>query len=430
VTSEICLLNRYAAVLAADSATTVSQWDPQSGKKVERYFKGSNKIFQLSVRHPVGLMIYATSTLNGLPWEIITKEFRAHLKDTPHQSVEEYGQAFFDFIRANRAIWPQAHLDEQALDYAVLPAAGIVWAAEADQAVKNAATDAAKIVEVRRVFDEKRVALAGQALPPVFDAVGVGAAKVAHSAELSAKIEEFLKVVKLPNDLTPGELADFALDAVFKTYTDVLSDELTGIVVAGFGEKEFFPSYKEFHCYGFLFDRLIVTNGDSRTISHQVSADIKGFAQTSMVDTFELGVSYDVFASARRHAVTAFRDLADRISNEVGIAAIPNLEKHTNEVLKDHTAKWMQDARNTHRSPLHRVIGSLPINEMAQLAESLISLQSLKEKVTKPSESVGGPIDVAVITRAEGLVWVKRKYYFDPDINPRFFQRQRRIYEG
>lgn len=66
---------------------------------------------------------------------------------------------------------------------------------------------------------------------------------------------------------------------------------------------------------------------------------------------------------------------------------------------------------------------------MAELAETLIALQSLKEKVTRPSETVGGPVDVAVITRSEGLVWVKRKHYFSPDLNPSFFLRQRLQHE-
>jgi hypothetical protein len=75
------------------------------------------------------------------------------------------------------------------------------------------------------------------------------------------------------------------------------------------------------------------------------------------------------------------------------------------------------------------VLGSLPVDEMAELAETLISLQSLKEKVTKPSETVGGPIDVAVITRSEGLVWIKRKHFFDPSLNSRYMQRQAATYK-
>ena len=50
-------------------------------------------------------------------------------------------------------------------------------------------------------------------------------------------------------------------------------------------------------------------------------------------------------------------------------------------------------------------------------------LESLKEKVTRGTQSVGGPIDVAVITKAEGLVWLKRKLYFDAGLNHRYMSR-------
>ncbi len=38
-------------------------------------------------------------------------------------------------------------------------------------------------------------------------------------------------------------------------------------------------------------------------------------------------------------------------------------------------------------------------------------------------ETVGGPIDVAVITKGDGFVWVKRKHYFSPEYNPRVIAR-------
>jgi hypothetical protein len=53
----------------------------------------------------------------------------------------------------------------------------------------------------------------------------------------------------------------------------------------------------------------------------------------------------------------------------------------------------------------------------------------LKEKVTKPSASVGGPVDVAIITKNEGLVWVKRKLFFDAQMNPRYLYRQQAKYQ-
>ena len=69
------------------------------------------------------------------------------------------------------------------------------------------------------------------------------------------------------------------------------------------------------------------------------------------------------------------------------------------------------------------VVGVLSVDEMAELAETLINLESLKEKVTRPTQSVGGPVDVALISKIDGFVWIKRKHYFEPKLNPRFFTR-------
>ena len=74
----------------------------------------------------------------------------------------------------------------------------------------------------------------------------------------------------------------------------------------------------------------------------------------------------------------------------------------------------------------------MPKPEMARMAEALVNLTSIKRRVSRGMETVGGPIDVAVISRSEGFVWVKRKHYFPAELNSRFFERKRaeRIMEG
>jgi hypothetical protein len=89
---------------------------------------------------------------------------------------------------------------------------------------------------------------------------------------------------------------------------------------------------------------------------------------------------------------------------------------------------WYSKMLAVHWHPMKNVIASLPIQEMVHLAETLIVLQSLKERITTHSESVGGPVDIAVITKAEGLVWIKRKHYFDADKNLPYVMRQRAMY--
>ncbi len=58
------------------------------------------------------------------------------------------------------------------------------------------------------------------------------------------------------------------------------------------------------------------------------------------------------------------------------------------------------------------------------MAEAPINLTSLKRRVSLDQETVGGPIDIAIISKGDGFVWIKRKHYFDPALNPSYFYRQ------
>lgn len=73
--------------------------------------------------------------------------------------------------------------------------------------------------------------------------------------------------------------------------------------------------------------------------------------------------------------------------------------------------------------PIMSIVESLPKDELAEMAEALVNLTSLKRRVTPEAETVGGPIDVAVISKGDGLIWIKRKHYFSPELNFRYFNR-------
>jgi hypothetical protein len=79
-----------------------------------------------------------------------------------------------------------------------------------------------------------------------------------------------------------------------------------------------------------------------------------------------------------------------------------------------------QYAREMHSGPIVEIVDHLPKEELAAMAEALVNLTSFKRHVTKQAETVGGPIDVAVISRGDGLIWIKRKHYFDKALNQHF----------
>ena len=163
---------------------------------------------------------------------------------------------------------------------------------------------------------------------------------------------------------------------------------------------------------------------------HDIPAWLSAFAQTSMSDTFSLGLSQDIYTSLMTALRERLRPFAEEVVRASGgdanrIADVNNMVREATELIRDAV---LEKARKEHAFPLRRVLGALPVDEMAELAETLINLQSLKEKVTKPSQTVGGPIHVAVITKNEGLVWIKRKHFFDLDLNSRYMQRLAALY--
>ena len=59
----------------------------------------------------------------------------------------------------------------------------------------------------------------------------------------------------------------------------------------------------------------------------------------------------------------------------------------------------------------------------------MVNLTSFKRHCTKSVETVGGPIDVLVITKGDGPIWVKRKQYFDIKDNIDFKLRKAVMYD-
>ncbi len=82
-----------------------------------------------------------------------------------------------------------------------------------------------------------------------------------------------------------------------------------------------------------------------------------------------------------------------------------------------------ESAKMTYWKPVIDIVSALPKDELASMPESLVNLTKFRRKVSRERETVGGPIDVAVITKGDGFVWIRRKHYFDPNLNPRVMSR-------
>lgn len=61
---------------------------------------------------------------------------------------------------------------------------------------------------------------------------------------------------------------------------------------------------------------------------------------------------------------------------------------------------------------------AMPIQDAIDLAEFLVHATIQFVRFSPGSPTVGGPIEIATITKHEGFKWVKRKHFFDTRLNP------------
>jgi hypothetical protein len=77
------------------------------------------------------------------------------------------------------------------------------------------------------------------------------------------------------------------------------------------------------------------------------------------------------------------------------------------ETFEENLSREMQES---HTDPLTRAVAGLPRHELAGLAEALVSITAFMARMSADEkEAVGGPIDVALISKGDGFVWIKRK---------------------
>jgi hypothetical protein len=156
--------------------------------------------------------------------------------------------------------------------------------------------------------------------------------------------------------------------------------------------------------------------------------DVIPFAQDEMVWTFINGIDPDLAGFAEKYLHNLFErypdsiELSDANIDEESLSSLQSKLKEDGAQLLDEFQQAMtQYLRQKNSDPVIGMVDVLPKDELAAMAESLVNLTVFKRRVTQSIETVGGPIDVAVISKGDGFIWVKRKHYFKPELNQQFF---------
>lgn len=203
----------------------------------------------------------------------------------------------------------------------------------------------------------------------------------------------------------------------------------TEIIFWGYGEEDLFPSYYSFVISAAFDGRIKYTNKSGYAVSNKDNACVEPFAQTDVANTVIRGIDDELrkkFYESYKASITVLRN---EIISQLDSAGAPEVLKKAllNIDLENYTNLYAQGMdqfiQENYIAKLVNTVSYLSKEDLADMAESLVRMTYLKRRITSEEESVGGPVDVAVITKGDGFVWLKRKHYFSAELNPHYFER-------
>lgn len=412
MTAEIAIINKHAVAIAADSAITI-------GKK--KVWKNTDKIFSLSPYNDIAIMIYGNSSFLGYPLETIISNFKSSIKNIEFNSVNDCVVSF------------KAHLEkycskdnENTQDFFIMCLDDCIRRISPKDKLKSK-------LQAKIILQDK--------LDAIYDS-----------------LEEFEDIYDSGNecaDFDKDELKQYiksevginiskaVSEKIIRTASKALSKKVdlfgthTGLVFTGIGKNEDFPSIYSCKLDGHTLNRprmwLMRTNKKESAISEPTTS-IVTFAQSDVAKIFMEGISTEI----KEYIFEQFEKHLEKISEKRITRTIPDPDEQLVEALLqyDENLKILNSIRkkvNSHIyknqiEPVINVVENIPKEEMGMMAEALVEITSLRRKVDSHLETVGGPIDVLVISKLDGLIWLKKKQYINPDMNPDYIKRLKNLY--
>lgn len=416
MTAEVAIANAGAVALAADSAVTIG------GQKI---YNSALKLFALSKVAPVGIMIYGNAGLMNVPWETLIKSYRKELGAQCFESLLEYATGFIEYLNSHPTAFPEeSQIDwlkgntigyfklirGEFLDeiHPILKTKGEVEAVAVTEAFSRVVKEHYNTLSQEdfaddmgekefQIIREKYKGLFRELRDQVFEEVKVSAAIAAKLYDIAA----YLHVKK------------------------IFSTGVSGLVVAGYGESELYPSIVTYEIEGVIENKLKYRKNPDKchTINAGMECRIIAFAQEDMVTTFMNGINPSVLGLLHGYLTQLFSRLPELLDKDkTDLDERKKFTVKSGKLLDGFFEELSKHIQDEHAHPVLRMVTVLPKDELAAMAEALVNLTAFKRRITESMETVGGPIDVVVISKGDGLVWVKRKHYFPSELNQHFFK--------
>lgn len=399
--------------MAADSAVTVGR---------DKVHISANKIFSVSDSCPIGCMIYGNAEFASIPWETLIKLFRTERGDQKFLTVQDCRDDFFEYLKGDRFLTEETITTSFVLF--------TVSVAEQIKDVLEEMPARERGQKLEEIIKEKTEEFINHKVSAKCDVPEIKSFSKAHKADIRLILNEVFEEISYKY---PARLDALMVDMIYAAFTSgYVSEYHSGIVFFGFGESDLLPAITRDELDGAPFKSLRLREDLIGVKDIGKQAAIIPFADTEVMTSFMEGATKEMQATCMALLFKTSEEVAKRVVQEnfsLSESEYKTVEAMNRTIIQkivEESITALRDeihARNI--APVMRAVGSLPKDDMAKLAEALVEVTALKKKVSPLIESVGGPIDVCIVTKGDGLIWIKRKHYFDLAKNLQYVSHRR-----
>lgn len=366
MTVQFSIINSRRQIFASDDGITTPE-----GKK----YDGMQKIFKLSDIHPAQMMINGNMEFEGIPMETIINEFVKKTKFEKLKNIEDIKNEFIKFLEDYT---PKSSTDEY-LQYVV------------ENFKEN-------LIEE---IDEK------------------GFEKTIETRK-KKKIYSFLKeYYNFKNEFKKIIPKNMDSEKYSKILWEIFSYELkfegTGVIISGHNIDSPYPSFFEMniHCNGrnMLYEEL-----ESKIDFEETTIRVYAINEEG----------YSFFTGVNDEFIEFIGNYISKTNKNIIINLKSKLKKE-NVTYEDRIINILKTVLNDEFSDLNNIIHYfriktidktsksiefIPNNLLCTLADEIIRLTALKQKISSEDEYVSMTSHISLMTKSQGFKWVK----FDEEI--------------
>lgn len=173
---------------------------------------------------------------------------------------------------------------------------------------------------------------------------------------------------------------DFVFDKYIKEFNSWQIKPDIGFVIAGYSSNSNVPEE-------WLFE---INNGQCN-------------GPTKLRDKEDIGINWYGQPEAITRVLNGFGSVVPNVLVSEGIVKPEDIQRVMFKVMENSSANLISPA--------------MPIQDAIDLAEFLVDLTEKYVRFAPGSKTVGGPIEIASITLHEGFKWIKRKHYYNKELN-------------